>query len=161
MSAIPSEELVALDSAARALALAITIDDIKLIRDKAEAVRKYAQSAAMGLDAQNRAAEVKLRAERKAGQLLNSLRLRGGDRKSNGHDDGLKLDDLGISQNQSTRWQREARFPKRYSKSTFGRSTRQEVKSWRPTCCDWKRYSLISEVVPRGRTATRMEVATA
>lgn len=107
---VESPQLVVLESATHALALANTIGEIKMIRDKAEAVRKYAQSAALGLDAQNRAAEVKLRAERKAGQLLSSLNLRGGDRKSNNHADCLKLDDLGISQNQSTRWQREAQL---------------------------------------------------
>ena len=105
-----AQELATLDRTARALDLAKTVDEIKMIRDKAEAVRKYAKSAALGLDAQNRAAEVKLRAERKAGQLLELLELRGGDRKSNNHDDCLKLDDLGISQNQSTRWQREAQL---------------------------------------------------
>lgn len=39
---------------------------------KSEAARKYAQSAGMGLDIQNHAAEVKLLAERKAGELLES-----------------------------------------------------------------------------------------
>ncbi len=40
-----------------------------------------------------------------------TLNLRGGNRKSNGHDDRLKLTDLGISQNQSKRWQSEAVVP--------------------------------------------------
>ena len=86
-------------------------DEIKLIRDKAEAVRKYAQSALLGLDVQNRAAEVKLRAERQAGKLLGQLTLRGGDRRSKSHSDRLKLDDLGLTPNQSKRWQLEARVP--------------------------------------------------
>ena len=38
------------------------------------------------------------------------MNLRGGDRKSTDHDDCLKLDDLGITQNQSTRWQLEAQL---------------------------------------------------
>ena len=81
------------------------------MRDKAEAVRKYAQSASLGLDVQNRAAEVKLRAERQAGKLLSQLMLRGGDRRSKGHSDRLKLDDLGLTSNQSKRWQLQARIP--------------------------------------------------
>jgi hypothetical protein len=63
-------ELALLDQAGQALAEAQSFDKIKEIRDKAEAVRKYAQSASLGLGIQNRAAEVKLRAERQAGKLL-------------------------------------------------------------------------------------------
>jgi hypothetical protein len=60
---------------------------------------------------QNRAAELKLRAERKAGQILADLKLRGGDRRSKRHGALLKLDDLGISRDQSKRWQRLASVP--------------------------------------------------
>ncbi len=106
-------ELVLLDQANHALAEARSIDQIKDIRDKAEAVRKYAQSASLGLDIQNRAAEVKLRAERQAGKLLAQLALRGGDRRSKSRTERLKLDDLGISRNQSTRWQMQAKVPEK------------------------------------------------
>jgi hypothetical protein len=106
-----THELVLLDQASQALAEARSLDEIKTIRDKAEAVRKYAQSASMGLDVQNRAAEVKLRAERQAGKLLAQLMLRGGDRRSKGHRDRLKLDDLGLTANQSKRWQLQAKVP--------------------------------------------------
>jgi hypothetical protein len=106
-----NNEPVVIDQALKALAEAETLGEIKAIRDKAEAVRKYAASASLGLDAQNYAAEVKLRAERKAGILLGELRLRGGDRKSNGCDDRLKLEDLGITHSQSTRWQLQAKLP--------------------------------------------------
>ncbi len=98
-------ELAVLDQASRILAEAKSLDDIKTIRDKAEAARTYARAAQLGLSIQNRAAEVKLRAERKAGQYLSSLKLRGGDRRSNGHRVSLKLADLGITQQQSKRWQ--------------------------------------------------------
>jgi hypothetical protein len=93
------------------LAEARSFDQIKEIRDKAEAVRKYAQSASLGLNIQNRAAEVKLRAERQAGKLLSQMMLRGGDRRSKNQHERLKLGDLGISRNQSTRWQMQARVP--------------------------------------------------
>ena len=94
-----------------ALAKADTLKDVKEIRDKAEAARTYARSAAMGLEIQNAAAVLKLRAERKAGELLAKLSLRGGDRKSKSHDATLKLADLGIDRSQSARWQREALVP--------------------------------------------------
>jgi hypothetical protein len=104
-------ELALLDQAGQALADAQNFEKIKEIRDKAEAVRKYAQSASLGLGIQNRAAEVKLRAERQAGKLLAEMTLRGGDRRSKNHNERLKLEDLGISRNQSTRWQMQARVP--------------------------------------------------
>ena len=109
------DELTVLRKAIQALAQAKTLDEIKLVRDKAEAARKYAQSAAMGLQIQNYAAELKLRAERKAGRILAELPLRGGDRKSNSRDESLKLRDLGIDHNQSARWQLTAQIPE----STF------------------------------------------
>jgi len=40
--------------------------------------------------------------------LLAPLQLRGGDRKSNSHDESLILADLGIDRNQSSRWQQIA-----------------------------------------------------
>lgn len=106
-------ELAILDEAKQALSGATRFDEIITIRDKAEAVRRHAQSASLGLDVQNRAAEVKLLAERMAGQLLSKLMLRGGDRRSKSCHERLKLDDLGISRNQSTRWQVQARVPEK------------------------------------------------
>ena len=106
-------ELTLLTQAHRAIAEAHGLDDIKGIRDKAEAVRKYAQSAGLGLEIQNYAAEVKLRAERKAGELLGQLQLHGGDRKAQKADDRPKLEDIGITKDQSSRWQLTAAVPER------------------------------------------------
>lgn len=103
-----THSLAVLDKFRALLAKAETLEEVTDLRSKADAVRVWAKSAAMGLEAQNRAAELKLRAERKAGELLANLKLRGGNRKSNGHDDRLNLDDLGINQSQSKRWQKEA-----------------------------------------------------
>jgi len=107
----PPNSLIVLDKFRSLLAKAETLEDVTDLRSKAEAVRVWARSAAAGLEAQNKAAELKLRAERKAGELLANLKLRGGDRKSNGHDDRLNLADLGINQAQSKRWQKEAKVP--------------------------------------------------
>src|SRR3954471_22700278 len=100
-----SRELAMIDQASRMLDEAKSLEEIKTIRDKAEAVRNYVKAAKLGLELQNCAAEVKLRAERKAGGLLRSLKLRGGDRKSKRHAASLKLADLCISRDQSKRWQ--------------------------------------------------------
>ena len=59
------------------------LDDVKHIIDIAEAARVYSRAAKLGLEAQNEAAEIKLRAERMAGEMLGQLkRGGGGDRKS-------------------------------------------------------------------------------
>ena len=96
------------------LADAETIPDVKSIRDKAESVRNYAKNAKLGLELQNQAAELKIRAERKAGKLIASLKLRGGNRKSKLHRATLKsltLENLGVGKNQSARWQLIASIP--------------------------------------------------
>ena len=46
------------------------MDEVKAIHDVAEAARIYARQARLGLEAQNDAAEIRLRAERKLGELL-------------------------------------------------------------------------------------------
>jgi len=65
--------LAKLSAAIQALADAKTLDQVKHIMDVAEAARTYARAAKLGLEAANHAAEVKLRAERKAGELLRQL----------------------------------------------------------------------------------------
>src|ERR1700704_1282765 len=100
-------QLQRLDEIARTLAKSTNLKEIKDLRDKAAAARHYAQSAALGLKIQNQAAELKLRAERRAGQLLSEMAPHGGDRKSSCHDGNLKLADLGINSQQSARWCRE------------------------------------------------------
>jgi hypothetical protein len=97
-----------LDDIVRSLAETRSLKDVKAIRDKAEAARHFAQSAALGLKIQNRAAELKLRAERRAGELLSELAPHGGNRRPSSHEENLKLSDLGIDHNQSARWRREA-----------------------------------------------------
>lgn len=114
-AALPAEEsprqLILLNQAQQALAQATSLDEIKDIRDKAEAARQYVQNARLGLTLQNYAAEVKLRAERRAGALLAQLKLAGGDRRSKTAANTLTLDDLGINKHESSRWQQEAAVP--------------------------------------------------
>jgi hypothetical protein len=93
------------------LAQASTIRQIKLLRDTAEAVRKRAKSMTLGRALRNRAAEIKLLSERKAGAMLAGLRLQGGDRRSAGRPKRLGLREFGVSPNQSARWQRAALVP--------------------------------------------------
>lgn len=131
MKAGEPRELVILEEAARMLAEAKSVEELKSIRDKAELARAYIRKSRMGLELQNRAAELKLRAERKVGEFLSGMNLRGGDRRSKRHDAPLKLDDLGITRDDSKRWQTEAsvseRDFRRYLKSAndFGEEVTQ------------------------------------
>jgi hypothetical protein len=52
------------DRAKRELELAASIDEVKKIRDQAEALRQYARQQKLSLEMQNRCAEIKIRAER-------------------------------------------------------------------------------------------------
>jgi phage N-6-adenine-methyltransferase len=109
-------QLVKLDEAKRALAEASTLQEIKDIRDKAEAIRQYVKVAGYHLGYQNQAAETKLRAERKAGELLKKMEKNKGGQpseKNRAHDvpGTPTLKDLGIHRLQSQRWQQIADLP--------------------------------------------------
>lgn len=102
-----------IDAARKALAAAKSLDDVKEVRDQAEAVRMYCKAAGVGLEMQNMAAEIKLRAERKAGEMLAAMEKRKGGtpKKLVSHDETPALDDIGVSRTQSHRWQRIADVP--------------------------------------------------
>lgn len=110
-SNVGQRELAVLDEASRVMAVATTLEEVTTVRNQAEAARVLAKAAQLGLEVQNRAAELRLRAERKAGTFLAGLKLRGGDRKSKGQRASLKLEDLGVTRDQSKRWQRLASVP--------------------------------------------------
>ena len=65
-----TNSLIKLDQATRMLAEIRTVDDAKQLIDLAEAARIYARQVDLGLEAQNHAAEIKLRAQRRAGEVL-------------------------------------------------------------------------------------------
>jgi len=103
-----------LNIARQLLSEAKSLDDVLHIRDIAEAARVYAQAAKLGLENQNEAAEVKIRAERKAGEMLAQMPKFHGARPSDtgSHDvTPLELSDLGIEKMQSSRWQAIANLP--------------------------------------------------
>jgi hypothetical protein len=104
-------ELALLSESLRLLAEATTIDEIKNIRDKAEALRAYAKQHSEGLEIQNAAAEVRIRAERRGGELIKEMIEAGilcgqGRPKKKGHDVPFFLSDLGVELHESKRWQR-------------------------------------------------------
>ena len=108
--------LLKYDAACRALAEASTIDEVKDIRDKAEAMRLYARQA-KNTELEERAAVIRLRGERRLGEMLADAKeagqLRPGHpRKKNGSDseplERIKLEDYGIDKKLSSDAQRLA-----------------------------------------------------
>ena len=105
------------EKAKQAIALCKNIDEVKAIRDKAEALRAYAKQSDESLEMQNQCAEIKIRAERRGGELLKDTARDQGetDKTIRSHDVTLspppKLEELGISKNQSHRWQQIADVP--------------------------------------------------
>lgn len=114
---VTQDSLMVLGNVERRLAAITTVDEAKSIRDQAEAIRIYAKKVKAGLKVQNRAASIKLMAERRAGELL----AKGGERRG-----GQKLHDVtseprrgrtsvplpaGVSPIQSHRWQAIATVP--------------------------------------------------
>jgi hypothetical protein len=105
---IDAAALTRLETACRLLAEARSVDEVRSIRDLAEAARVYAREVQLGLEAQNDAAEIKLRAERRLGELIANTQLQnGGDaaraRSHQSTEPRPRLRDLGISKSQSSR----------------------------------------------------------
>lgn len=110
---VKSEEdgLALIETALVKLQNSTDLSEVKSIRDTADTLRHYAASVRVSLALQNRATELKLRAERRAGDLLSKMHLRGGNRTPESEADRVKLKELGINHNQSARWQKEASVP--------------------------------------------------
>lgn len=103
--------LARLEQARTSLAEVTAIPAAKTIRDQAEALRYAAKQAEASLEVQNLCAELKLRAERRIGELLQVTVEHGGDRRSSSSSHHTNLKDLGITGDQSSRWQRIASVP--------------------------------------------------
>jgi hypothetical protein len=106
-------QLVRYEAARTALAEAHRVDEVKEIRDKAEAMAAYARQAK---DTQlvQYATEIKVRAERKAGELLRQAaekRERADRGKPSEMSKATTLSDMGITRDQSSRWQQVASIP--------------------------------------------------
>ena len=109
--------LACFEEAKAALARATRVAEVKGVRDKAEALRQYFRQAGESLVMQNQCAEIKIRAERRAGELLAERTAHVGGRpgENPSHDASgfapSKLADIGINYSQSSRWQTMANLP--------------------------------------------------
>jgi hypothetical protein len=111
--------IVRYDSMCRAIAACLKVDEVKELRDKARALEVYAAQA-LNTVAERKAREIRIRAERRAGQLLKGMKETGerdkgagGNRRSRSDDATVKttLKDIGISKDQSSNWQELAEIP--------------------------------------------------
>lgn len=103
------------DAACQAIAEASTIDEVKDIRDKALALRLYAEQA-NNTELEERAAKIRLRAERRLGEMLiankQAGKLRAGRPRENGSQneplERIRLEDFAIDKKLSAQSQRLA-----------------------------------------------------
>ena len=113
-----NDAIVELKEAIRLLAEVKTIQGAQKVIGLAEAARVYAQQSKLGLEAQNYATEIKLRAERRAGDILAQAQMNEGGRPPETPSGGVRgfhptLREVGISYKESSRWQLEARVPEK------------------------------------------------
>jgi hypothetical protein len=112
-------QLVRYDAMCHAIAAAHAVDEVKDIRDKAMALEHYARQA-RNTEAERQACEIRLRAERKCGEILSGREMskgaaqpgvgrRGADAMPS--TDTMALGALGISHDQSSQWQKLAAIP--------------------------------------------------
>ena len=108
-------ELARISKVRQELERATSVEEVKDIRNLAEAAREYAKQVGLGLEAQNECAEIKIRAERKGGLLLKEMELNKGGRPSQNYSHDVtgfpSLNDIGVGRMQSSRWQLEASLP--------------------------------------------------
>jgi hypothetical protein len=118
-------ELVRYDAMCRAIADAYEVDEVKEIRDKALALEIYARQA-KNVDAERDACEIRLRAERRAGQLLKEIEKAKGSPGNQytgplARPEGSKtLKQRRISYDQSSRWQKLADVPEEQFDAALG-----------------------------------------
>lgn len=98
-------EMIRYDAMCRAIEECARIDEVKDFRDKAEAIKAYARQA-KNMEIERQAAEIRMRAERRWGQLYEPDK--GGRPSGNrsSQSTGLTLNDMGVSKDQSALWQK-------------------------------------------------------
>lgn len=111
-----ARDLDLVSGAARMLAEAQTLDDIRKVLSLAEGARMYAQKARLGLDAQNAAAAISIEAQARAADALDRARAAGeiaaqaqGKQSAASTDSVPTLEDLGIARDAAASWGRVSR----------------------------------------------------
>lgn len=100
--------LPSVESVRERLAEVASVEAVKDVADKYESYRLYFKKAGDSLELQNQAAEIRLWAIRRAGELLASMPKHNGDPLSHEVTGARTLSEIGIERMQSSRWQRIA-----------------------------------------------------
>jgi len=126
-------QLVRYDAMCHAIAAAYSVDEVKDIRDKAMALEMYARQA-RNTEAERQAGEIRLRAERRAGELSAELVTAQGQRSDlTSPHAGEKLtksealERAGVSVRQAERWEQLAAIPAEQFEADLA------DPMWRPT----------------------------
>jgi predicted nucleic acid-binding Zn ribbon protein len=117
------------------------------IGNQAKAIQAYLKASGGSLELQNKAAEIRLRSDRKAGELLKRMEKNSGSKNKSGGSSVLppKLDELGLNKTLSSRLQQIATLPEVEFES-HNIATFQEVK--KSECCDTsRRYSQLGYLI--------------
>ena len=110
-------------------------DEVKQIRDQALALQECARIA-KNVEAERKAAEIRIRAERRTGELLKELEKGKGGRppENSLHDANGSCpakEDAGISDNQAARWQQLAEIPKEeFEEKLADPETKPSTSGW-------------------------------
>ena len=111
----PAAAIATISKAERMLEKAATIDEIRHVEHLAQLARDYAKKARLGRESVNVAARLALDARRKAGNTLKEMMERGELAKPGKSKMSQRatftLEDLGLTRNQSSRYQQEASVP--------------------------------------------------
>ncbi len=110
-----SWQLVKYDEMCRAIDAAYSYDEVKDIRDKALAMAAYFKQA-KNPEPERRACEIRLRAERRSGQMIAEMEKHEGGRPLENQSYAATgypptLAELGITKDQSSKWQQLAALP--------------------------------------------------
>lgn len=134
-------KLVRYEAMCSAIDACESLDEAKEIRDKAIALAAYAKQA-LNRDNERKCCEIRIRAERRAGQLLKETAKNGqrrsghGNQKAESRQSTPKLADHGISKDQSSDWQKLAEIPKKRFEAELKKpgvlSTQQVLHSVNP-----------------------------
>jgi ribosomal protein L40E len=121
--------LVRYDAMCHAIASAYEVDEVKEIRDKAVALQCYARQA-KNAELERKCTEIRLRAERKAGELLRQMEKQGPGQhqRSDRTTVAPKLSELGVTKDQSSQWQKLAAVPEAEFEAALAGSEKPSLK---------------------------------
>jgi hypothetical protein len=166
----PSKFDTHIDRALRALVLAETPAELAGIASVAEGLRIFARRAKLGLAAQNRAADIRVRCERRIGELLVQTQRHIGGRprskpvpEENGFSP-MRLRELGIDRKLSAHAQRLADIPTRLFETFLAEAHRNEweitTRALSRVCAQQQAATENRRRVVGGRIADLVEVRT-